>query len=186
MTHRREKGGRRFPLASRHRYIAWAGVVVCCGFVVVGILLLVGGIREWQIQSASVNWPALQAEIIQSEVVKRFYSPPRREITSTRFEREISVRYSVNGAEYSTDFKIPVDTPNAPPANHPYVGFSSKTNIERVTLYYDPKNPREAVLHPGDQGTAVYGIASGGTFAVLFSMAIFVIASALSNPAARG
>ncbi len=72
MGHRRKKEGRKFPLATRHRYVAWAGVVACSGFLVTGILLLVGGIREWQIESASVNWPTTQAEITRSEVVKAF------------------------------------------------------------------------------------------------------------------
>jgi hypothetical protein len=111
---------------------------------------------------------------------------PNSHLIFTGFEREISVPYSVKGAEYTTDFKIPADAPNKPLADHAYVGFSSKTNIERITIYYDPENPREAVLHPGDQGTAMYGIAFGGLASVIGSMLIFALASWLYKPAAQG
>jgi hypothetical protein len=53
-------------------------------------------------------------------------------------------------------------------------------------VYYNPENPREVVLHPGDQAAAVYGVMLGGTLTVLFSMAFFVLASWLSKPSVKG
>jgi len=165
--------------------VAWSGVVVCTGFVLVGILLLMSGIREWYIGSASVKWPITQGEITRVQIVKGFTGSRQSGIALAVNEREISVRYTVNGAEYASDFKIPADSPQMPPAIHPSAGFSSKTNLERITLYYDPENPREAVLHPGDQGTAVYGIAFGGMATFIGSMFIFALASWLYKPAAK-
>jgi hypothetical protein len=183
MSHRRERKKRKFPLAIRHRHVAWAGVVACTGFLATGILLLVGGIREWRIESASVSWPTTQAEITHSEVIKAFPVPRRGAIALAEYRREISVRYAVNGTEYTTDFKLPSGASNTP--NPSQRGFSRATNTEYITLYYNPENPREVVLHPGDQAAAVYGMTLGGTLTVLFSMFVFALGSWLSKPRAN-
>ncbi len=169
-------------LGRRHLGAAWTGVVLCSGFLVVGILLFIGGIREWQIGSASINWPATQAEITHTQMVKGFLAPRRGGITFAENEREISVRYTANGADYTTDFRLPSDASNSSIPNPPHRGFSTANNIEQMTLYYNPENPREVVIHPGDQTTAVYGIAFGGTATVVCSMFIFALASWLSKP----
>lgn len=179
MSHRREREKRRFPLAIRHRYVAWAGVVACTGFLITGILLLFGGIREWRIESASVNWPTTQAEITRSEMVKAFPVPRRSAIALVEYHCEISVRYSVNGTEYTTDFRLPSGASNTPiPSQR---GFSRATNTEYITLYYNPENLREGGLHPGDQAAAVYCMTLGGTLTALFSVAIFTLALWLSK-----
>ena len=64
--------------------------------------------------------------------------------------------------------------------------FSSATSTERITLYYDPDNPRVAVLHPGDETAAVYGMTFGGMLAAIFSMLIFMLAPKLFKPLANG
>jgi hypothetical protein len=128
--------------------------------------------------------PALRAEITHSVVVKSLYQLPRREITFAGFEREISVRYTVNGAEYAADFRLPVDGSNTSPGSDPHVGFSSKT--ERITLYYDPENPREAVVYQGDHTAAVYGIGFGSVMTAISSLFILALALWLYRPGAKG
>jgi len=64
--------------------------------------------------------------------------------------REVSVRYTVNDTEYNTDFKLPAIAKTVPTPNPRSGLFSTRTNAEHITLYYDPENPREVVLHPGD------------------------------------
>jgi len=150
------------------------------------MLVFIWGIREWQVESASVNWPTTQAEVTRSQVVKRFLAATRNEIAFAVYDREISLRYTVKGVEYITDFKLPGDASNAPTPNSSYGVSSPASNIEHMALYYDPENPREAVLHPGDKTTAVRGMAVGGMGTVILSMFIFVLASSLFKPGANG
>src|SRR5208283_393507 len=134
MTQRRnrQKDKHRWRPGRRHRYVAWAGVIACTGLLVTGILLLVGGIREWHIESASVNWPMTQAEITRSEEVRAFPVPRRRAIAFARYEREVSVRYSLNGVEYTANFKLPDGALKIPTPNPPQSGFSHAANIEYI------------------------------------------------------
>ena len=150
------------------------------------ILVFVWGIREWQIESASVNWPAMQAKVTHSQVVRRFLAATRDEIAFAVYDREISLRYTVNGAEYITDFKLPSNASKTPTPNSSYGVPSSAPNTEHITLYYDPENPREAVLHPGDMAAAVRSMAVGGMGIVILSTFILMLASSLSKPGANG
>jgi hypothetical protein len=125
-----------------------------------------------------------QAEITRSEVVKAFPFPRRSAIALAEYQREVSARYSINDAEYTTDFKLPIGASNTPNPSHR--GFSPARNIESITLYDNPENPREVVLHPGDQAAAVYGMTLGGTLTVPFSMLVFVMAFKLPRPGGKG
>ena len=127
----------------------------------------------------------VQGEITRSEVVKAFPVPRRSAIALAEYQREVSVRYSINGAEYTTDLKLPGGASNAPTPNPAHRGFSPATKIESITLYYNAQNPREVVLHPGDQAAAVFGMALGGMLTVLSSMSILVMASKLPRPGAK-
>ena len=127
-----------------------------------------------------------QGEVTRAQMVKGFSAPKRSGISFAVYEREISVRYTVNGAEYTSEFRLPADASKAITPNLPHRGFSPAVSTERVTVYYDPKNPREAILHPGDRANAIYGMVFGGTFTLVFSMFIFVLASRLSKRRVNG
>ncbi len=180
VSHRGKRERRRFRLAVRHRYVAWAGVVACFGFLVISILIFIGGIQEWRISSASVNWPTVQAEITRIVQAKTF-PQPRREITSAAYERETSVKYTVNGTQYTTDFRLPVGSSNeaADPRDSE---MGSEGHIDRLTVYYNPGNPREVVLYPGNYAVAVRGVAVGGMGTLICSMLVLLLVSKLSTP----
>src|ERR1035438_3489108 len=174
MTQRRnmQREKRRFLLAKRHPYVTWAGVIICAGFVAVGALLFIGGIREWQIESASVNWPVAAPEITRAVIAKDFSLPPRSGTAYAESVRQVSVRYAANSNEYSAEFKLPASITSVPAPTLRHGFFSNATSTERITVYYNPDNPREVVLHPGDETAAIYGITFGGMLAAIFSMLI--------------
>jgi hypothetical protein len=160
--------------------------VVCSVFVVVGVLLFMGGIREWRIESASVDWPMLQADITRSEIVKAFPVLRRSSIEFAQDVRKVSIRYVVNGRDYNNDFELPAKATNMS-ARNPGLGLSSSAkNTEHISIYYDPGDPREVVLHPGDKSAAVSGISVGGMLTIIFSMTIFMLVLKLFRPHANG
>ena len=125
-----------------------------------------------------------QGEITGTEMGKKFGWPRRSGMAFAQNGREISVRYTVNGTEYNTEFKLPADAA-AMPTPHPRSGlFSTGTKAECVTFYYDPENPHVVVLHPGDRTVAVFSIGTGSVMTVICSMFIFVLQSGL--PRRRG
>ena len=127
-----------------------------------------------------------QAEITHAQMVSGFLAPRRIGNTLAVYEREISVRYTVNGTEYTTDFKLPAEGSNKLPEKLSRGVMASAPDSEHIIPYYNPENPREVVLHPGNQATAVFGMAFGGTATVVYSMFIFALASWLSKPSANG
>jgi hypothetical protein len=159
--------------------------MVCAWFVIIGVLLLVGGIREWQIESASVNWPSTQAEITHSEVARDIAPPTRFGIGFALNMRQISVSYQVNGARYTADFKISADTVSTSPRNPAHDMFSSPAKVEHLTVYYDPENPRMVVLYPGDQSIALRGVIGGSMAIIIPSMFILLLGSLLSKSVAN-
>jgi hypothetical protein len=154
--------------------------------VAIGVLLFIGGIREWKIESASANWPVAEAGITRSEIVRDFSLPPRSGTAFAESVRQVSVRYAANSKEYFAEFKLPASVTSAPTPAPRHGFFSIPTSTERVTVYYNPDNPREVVLHPGDETAAIYGITFGGILAAIFSMLIFVLAPKLFKPHANG
>jgi hypothetical protein len=152
----------------------------------VGILLLLGGFRQWQIGSASVTWPTAQAEITRAKLVKRFFAPTLDEIAFAVYDREISVRYTVEGVEYTSDFRLPANESNTPAKNPSRSVTASARDIEHITLYYDPENPHEVVLHPGDQTAAVRGVVCGAITTAVCSLFVFLLGSWLSRHGANG
>jgi Protein of unknown function (DUF3592) len=161
-------------------------MIACGGFAAVGVLLFIGGIREWQIESASVNWPAAEAEITRAEMVKNFSLPPRSGTAFAESVRQVSVRYAANSKEYTTEFKLPASVISVPTPSPRQGFFSNKTSTERVVVYYNPDNPREVILNPGHETTAIYGMTFGSILAAIFSMLIFVLAPKLFKPLANG
>jgi hypothetical protein len=173
-------------LSRRHPWGAWAGVVVCAAFLVGGILLLLGGIREWQIESASVNWPMTQATITHAQTVKGSTGPRRGGYALAIYRRELSVRYTVESIEYTYDFILPAEGSSTLAVDPSRGAMAPTADRDHVTLYYNPENPHEVVLHPGDMYAGLNGMILGGTLTVFFSIFTFVVASRLPKPRAKG
>jgi hypothetical protein len=167
-------------MGRRHRYVAWAGVVACSGFLLTSIVLLADGIREWQVSSASANWPTAQATVERDVPVKQF-PPPRFGIVSVGYEHEISVRYVVSGAEYTTNLRLHRDTAIEQPKDSRRDAMERTMPVEHVVVYYNPQNPREVVLHPGDFLVAGRAIEVGGMTTLLCASVVLLIASRLLN-----
>ncbi len=97
------------------------------------------------------------------------------------YEREVSVRYAVDGTYYSSDFRLPVDKTAALGGNSPHSSMASVPSSEHLTLFYNPENPGESTIYQGVPQTAVYSVVFGGVATLVLTMFVFVLASWLSK-----
>jgi len=124
-------------------------------FVGLGIFTVAYMARAVARARASVAWPTTEAVVVRSEVVASTTTsgtggPVGR--TMTTHDPEVSFEYEVAGQRYRSHRIIFVDI------NYRY--DDAKATVERypvgsrVTAYYDPRNPKVAVLEPGMAGSA--------------------------------
>ena len=137
---------------------------MCGAMLAAAILILIGGVREWRIGSASSGWPETEGVITHEKLVKTFRWEGSWRIWSAVYEREVSVRYFVNGTHYSSDFRLPNDSSDAPVLRSSSGDvIASASNSKCITLFYNPRNPSEVTLHRDVHLPAAYDVVFGGT-----------------------
>ncbi len=183
--HRNEKNKHNSSPSRRHRRVAWAGVVVCGALLATAILMLIEGVREWRIGSESMGWPATEGVITQDKLLKTYRREGQWGIWFAVYERDVSVRYTINRINYISNFRLPNETSSAIPSHPSPAVIASAPNSEHISLFYNPANPSEATIHRGVQLPAIYGVAFGGTASLVLSLFLLVLASWLSRPGVK-
>jgi hypothetical protein len=96
------------------------------------------------------------------------------------------VQYTVNGRDYASDFRLPPEESSASTVNHRHGLKADLLDSRHITLYYNPENPQETTLQPGNQGTGIYVTCFAGTFTAVCSLLVLVLASWLSKDGLKG
>jgi hypothetical protein len=114
-----------------------SGVIACLLFLT-GIL-----ISDIPKMIASQGWPTTQETIISNRIVGQKFKQYNGTFY-TNYEVYIRYQYSVNGAVYYSSSVNSLDTLFNPHS------FASRYPLGKdVAVYYNPKNPWDAVLEPG-------------------------------------
>lgn len=130
-------------------------------FTAVGIGIIFWGGKTLNKAKASLEWPGAEGTVIVSDVIRNTDSDG-----DVTYKPDVSYEYVIDGIKYS--------------ANR--VAFGSWSSSDRsmaqrvvnhypagmtVTVRYDPDDPYEAVLEPGEKKGVWFLIAFGGVFAAV-------------------
>lgn len=138
--------------------------------IFIGAALLIGlvGAATALKTSRSQSWPTVQGEVTYSSIDRSssgFNNPRRQRRTTPSFSPSIRYVYQVKGVRYNGS-RITL------------IGWSGNINEARaaagkypvgahVPVYYNPANPEDSLLEPGDQSNNLMAIGMGGLFVVI-------------------
>lgn len=117
-------------------------------FIIVGLILTIIGKNSVGTAKASLEWPTAQGQIVTSEMDMRREKSGGSTARHYQYRPNILYEYSVDGARY-TSKKVAVvgmtsrDQKDIKPILRRYKEGSS------VTVYYNPEDPKSAILEPG-------------------------------------
>ena len=139
------------------------------GFIIFLIFIVVGVIKSRREQKPSLNWPITTGQIIASEWRK--VSSGRR---TTTYEATVGYFYKVENERY-VSYQIRLWNPKLRGDNPGAIQFASEHYVgSQVVVHYDPKNPKQAVLIPGDDSSANEFALWGGAGAILLSIGMLI------------
>lgn len=153
---------------------------ICFIFFVVGVFILVAGIRNRKKAEESAAWPSVQGKIIRSWIKTQESEDDDGFKTITHFPNW-EYEYAASGTAYTSGT----------------IGFGGTRGYHReaeaedalnqyplnstVQVFYNPSNPEEAVLVTGTQGTMgmiiLGGILTFIMFAVIVGLGIWALTS---------
>ena len=146
----------RFPGSLRRRKYS-VGITPVFGGLVLICLAYIG----YQVESPSETWPSAQGTVSVSEKIR----------TSNGKNMRFEYRYSVNGSSYrssrvnySQDLQVSF-------AFDPWAAVNRYPTGSTVAVYYDPRNPRDALLEPGVAPAIKWALAAG-VVAVIFGIVL--------------
>ena len=108
------------------------------------------------------SWPSTEGEIAHSAVLYQMDTTATTNGAPT-YKADVSYRYKVNGANYSSSRISLVDFASSTGRAQSIVGRYPDRSTVRV--YYNPANLAEAVLEPGSGSGISFLYAIGGIFA---------------------
>lgn len=142
-------------------------------FALLGLAMLVPGIRNLTRAVRSAHWPKTAATVVLSDTSASVSRDRRSRTRSTMYSASIRLKYAVDGQEYATDTLHFGETLGS--------GDSSEAELRRLrfplgaetTVVYDPKQPWVAAALPGFDSEAL--LLPGGALAFLVPAILFVI-----------
>lgn len=115
--------------------------------IAAGILLIMYGVHLYRKARAQKYWPTTEGEIIVSEVIKTSVDIPEHHRVS--YTPNIIFKYSVYDNVYESD-KISLSKFSKSGHKNDAEKMIARYPLnEKVTVYYDPKNPATGILVPG-------------------------------------
>ena len=130
---------------------------LCGGFFIFAFFLggaaaLFFGYRNRQKATESLNWPKVQGTITEAEV-KKDYDTDAEGFTTTTYAPKIQYQYQVGEEEFTNDQISFGGTRTYSSSKKAEEALSQYPVNGSVTVYYNPENPKEAVLVQGTKGT---------------------------------
>ena len=131
-------------------------IVVATILVVVGLFFAIPGLSDLYRGVASMSWPAAEAQLLQSEVVRRSSSYRRRYRSRRRQEFRATYRYMVDGRRYLGS-QVSFGTEWLSTAN----SQMREARQGPLRIYYKPGLPRIAVMRRGPTAGAAINVILG-------------------------
>ena len=113
--------------------------IIC---LLIGIMFIANSISSIQKGSDSENWPSTTGYIISSNIVRH---PSKHGYT---YGANITYQYSINDHTYSSN-RISYGDYSSSDGEHANQLVTQYYVGRNVTVFYNPKNPSEAILEPG-------------------------------------
>ena len=161
----------------KHRFVIAGARALCAFLMVAGVLIALAGLRDWKRGSAIAHWPTVEAEVVSLRLVKRVFPPTRYSSSRESYTREMGLRYTINGSDYTSNLVVPAEAPDSPAENPSSDPILSAGPGSRLTVHYDPADPRTAIVHPASARQASLTIAIGIVLTVGASAFIAVLRS---------
>ena len=158
----------------------FSGLVVV-GLVLGGVWLSYIGLGQLMLAHASKTWPSVTGTIVSAGV--------KTAGTGQNYSRKVFVqyRYTVEGSNHSNDRMVFSPTPNfkvdgtiASARDTAIKELATRPGGSEITVYYDPEDPRNAVLLPG--GTWFFLLyVFGSVLMFAFAFMVFPMSSGRTN-----
>ena len=128
----------------RDRNQTLGGLVMFIG----GAAVLLFGFLQLQNARESSDWPNVKGQVLSSDVERRRYRTIDGTISGNTYLPRVVYIYSVNGIEHRSDkfSTLLIDHNTLKAAENDIAAFPPGSDI---IVYYDPEEPRSAVLRPG-------------------------------------
>jgi Protein of unknown function (DUF3592) len=131
-------------------------------FISIGGAIIAYAIKMSAKARQSLSWPSTEGEIAHSAVLYQTDRTPTTGGTAT-YKADISYRYKVNGANYSSSRIALLDLASTTGRAQNIV--ERYPDNSRVQVYYNPSDVSDAVLEPGTPAGNSFLYFVGGLFA---------------------
>ena len=150
------------------------GGSICFLFFVIGIFIMIAGIRNRKKAEESTSWPSVQGTITNSWVETQVHKDDDGSKRISHFPRW-EYEFAVSGMTYTSQrisFGITGRSSSESEARERLTQYPLNSEVR---VFYNPSNPEEAVLVTGTQGTMTL-VTLGGVLALIMFFIIVVLA----------
>ena len=141
-------------------------------FIAIGGTIIRYAIKMAGKARLSASWPSTEGEIAHSAVL--YQTDTTANHGTATYKADIAYRYKVAGASYSSSRISLVDF--ASTSNRAQSIAQRYPDKARVQVYYNPSDPTDAILEPGNTGGVNFlylvggGFAAAGVFFMIMSL----------------
>jgi len=153
---------------------------VCFLFFVIGIFIMIAGIRNRKKAEESTSWPSVQGTIIKAWVETQEHEDDDGSKTITHFPRW-EYEYSVSGMTYTSENISFGGTRGSNRESEAREALKQYPLNSQVRVFYNPSNSEEATLVPGTQGTMGLVIFGGVLALIMFFITVGLAIWALNS-----
>ena len=151
-----------------------SSIILTIAMIAGGIFLIVWGSNELKDAYKSRSWPSTQGKITSSYIKKQVNKKSSPNRTTTSFSAKVRFRYTVGGTTYSGDRICFGGTYSGGKRSLAKKVADSYLKGKKVTVYYDPENPKEAVLKTGFRWTT-FMVFIGGLLFLCVGIACYIL-----------
>ena len=147
--------------------------LISLAFVGIGYFLIRYALKVTDKARQSLSWPSIEGDIAHSATLYETNRSPSSGGVTATYKADVSYRYQVNGKDYSSSTITLLDVSSTLGRAQSIV--DQYPDKSKVQVFYNPADPSESVLEPGNPpGLFVLYLVSG-----MFSVGglIFLVAS---------
>ena len=153
---------------------------VCFLFFVIGIFVMIAGIRNRKKAEESTSWPSAQGKITKAWVETQEHEDDDGFKTITHFPRW-EYEFIIDGKTYTNQNISFSGTAGSHHESDARDGLKQYPLNNQVQVFYNPFNPEEAALVPGTKGTMSMVIFGGVMAFIMFIIILSLTILALTS-----
>ena len=153
---------------------------VCFLFFVIGIFILIAGIRNRKKAEQSTSWPSVQGTITRAWVKTKEHEDDDGSITITH-SPNWEYEYAVSGQTHTSQNISFGGTRWFHRETEAWERLDQYPLNSQVQVFHNPSNPEEVTLVPGTKGTMGLIIFGGGLAFIMFCITVFLAIKALTG-----